>query len=83
MEDVSAGTDISFINPIHKKYVGNLTSKLARPTLTSPGTVRVKVAIDNINENVNQHSSFLVSSLKIKLESKDLSQKMFYLKALF
>jgi hypothetical protein len=31
-----------YINLIHKNFVQNLTSKLARSTITSPGTIRVK-----------------------------------------
>ncbi len=41
MEDVSAGIGIFY--PIHKNFVRNLMSKLARSTLTSPGTIRVKI----------------------------------------
>ncbi len=41
-EDVSAEIGIVIKNPVHLNFVGNLTSKLARSTLTSPGTVRVK-----------------------------------------
>jgi hypothetical protein len=36
-----AGVGI-FFYPVHKNYVGNLTSELARSTLTSPGTIRAK-----------------------------------------
>jgi hypothetical protein len=41
-EDVSAGIDNFFLNPIYKNFVRNMTSKLARSTLTSGGTIRVK-----------------------------------------
>jgi hypothetical protein len=46
-EDVGAGIGIFIYNPIHKNFVQNLMSKLARSTLTSPGTIRVKLLVLN------------------------------------
>jgi hypothetical protein len=40
LKDVSAGIGI-FLYPIHKNLVRNLTSKLARSTLTSASTIKV------------------------------------------
>ncbi len=39
--DISAGVDL-FLIPLHKNFVRNSTSKLARSTLTLPGIIRVK-----------------------------------------
>jgi hypothetical protein len=44
LEDVSGGTGQFIKNPICKNFVRNLTSKLARSTLTIPGRIRVHVA---------------------------------------
>ncbi len=43
-EDISARIGI-FINPIHKNFVRNLMSKLARSTLASPGRIRIKTEV--------------------------------------
>jgi hypothetical protein len=40
---VSAGKGFFFLNLVHKNFVENLMSKLARSTLTSSGTIRVNV----------------------------------------
>jgi hypothetical protein len=40
LEVVSAGIGICF-NPINQNFFHNLTSKLVRPTLTSPSRIRV------------------------------------------
>jgi hypothetical protein len=37
LEEVSAGTGQILKNPIYKNFVWNLTSELARSTLTLPG----------------------------------------------
>jgi hypothetical protein len=42
-QDVSAGIGQFFKSPIYKNFVRNLTSTLARSTLTSPGRIRVKL----------------------------------------
>jgi hypothetical protein len=41
LQDVSAGIGIFY--PVHKNFVGNLTSKLARSTVDMPSTNRVKL----------------------------------------
>ncbi len=42
LKDISAGIGTFLKNLIYKKFVCNLNLKLARPTLTSPGRIRVK-----------------------------------------
>jgi hypothetical protein len=44
LEDVSAGIHVGQFkqNPRYKNFIRNLTSKLARSTLTLPGRIRVK-----------------------------------------
>jgi hypothetical protein len=48
LEDVSAGT--FFLNMVHNNFAGNFTSKLARSTLTSPGTIRVKLGFQDLKQ---------------------------------
>ncbi len=44
-EDISAGIGFFYIRHIHKNYVRNLTSKLARSTLTSSSTIKLKIFV--------------------------------------
>jgi hypothetical protein len=48
LEDNSAGIGFFSKNLVHKNFVRNLMSKLARSTLTSSGTIRVKNYSDEI-----------------------------------
>jgi hypothetical protein len=50
-EDVSAGIGI-FLNPIHKNFVKNLTSELARSTLTSLCTILLKEMYVYVNKTI-------------------------------
>jgi hypothetical protein len=44
LQDVFAGIGV-FSNLLHKKFVSNLMSKLARSTLTSPAPLGLKVVV--------------------------------------
>jgi hypothetical protein len=53
LEDVSTGIGKFVKNLIYKNFVRNVTSKLARSTLTSPGRIRVNTKPDGF---VKEHS---------------------------
>ncbi len=59
-QDVSAGISQIKNNLTYKNFVRNLTSKLARSTLTSPGWIRVKIYTYNIR--VDDENTFTCHS---------------------